>query len=166
LGMRIYGNQPSWILRLGLYYLTYDKPYSVTMGEIQLDKYVIDTTFSSLGFYGGVSFDYQNFLKFDFDLKVGKGSIYLIGLDMYIEDILEQEDMLLGYIETLLGVSLYKTFYDFVTIDGSVKMQYRNFYMSENESEDNEENTEEESTKVDINTDIIFTFMLGLKIGF
>ncbi len=162
--MRFYGNQPSWILRLGLYYLTYDKPYSVTMGDIQLDKYVIDTTFSSFGVYGGVSFDYQNFLKFDFDLKVGSGSIYLIGLDMYIEDILEKEDMFLGYVETILGLSLYQTFYDFITVDGSFKMQYRNFYMSENESE--EENTEEESTKVDINTDLIFTFMLGLKIGF
>jgi len=166
LGLRLYSNNPSWILRLGLYYLTYDKPYSLTVENSQ-DNYIFDTTFSSLGFYGGISFDYSDFLEFDFDLKVGSGSIYLIGLDRYLEDdpIMEKEDMYLAYIETDLGISLYKTFYDYFKLTASGKMQLRKFYMSENQTDEEIEN-EEEPITLDVNKDIIFTFFVGLSVGF
>ncbi len=170
LGMRL--NSPTIdLVTLGLFYTRYDKPYSLTMDDNQSSKYIFDSLFQGGGIYFGFKNRFENF-KYSLDFKFGKGSIYLKGIDLYIEDVLGQEGASIGYIDTKFNLTYNKSvFNDVVHFYLSTDLRYRKFfvmYESEVEVEDENGNVENEyeTETIFLNSDFIVTIFAGFSVLF
>ncbi|MBN2694873.1 hypothetical protein JXR93_09445 [bacterium] len=159
------------LINLGFFYTRYEKPYSLTMGDNQSSKYIFDSLFQGGGLFLAFADRFENF-KYSLDVKFGMGSIYLRGIDLYVEDVLGQEDASIGYLDTKFNLTFFKSMYhNIVSFYLSTDFRYRKFfvmYESEVEVEDENGNVENEyeTETIFLNSDFIVTIFAGFSILF
>ena len=96
----------------GAGYMSYTKPYQVTIGEATLDKYLFTARFRGGGLAVGTSLDYGvNNIFLDVIAQVGLGEIQLTR-DMTLND-LAPDDWLIGYVQGNLDFGARIAFWKF-----------------------------------------------------
>jgi len=147
---------------LGFFALSYNKPYSLTIDDKQMDEQIHDTDFDAYGLFIDLIFD-SKFFHLRTGFKLGGGKVNLVGLDTKVDDLVD-EDFSTMYFQFNGDIGLFYDVTENIRIESLFKMEYRNFYLSRSDS--NEDDDIDDSASFDLNSDYIFTFYAGISYSF
>ncbi len=144
---------------MGIFYTRYQKPYSLTLDDDQNRNYIFNSCFGGGGFFGKLNIETENAI-FSLNGKYGIGSIHLPGIDLHIEDLIEDGYITYGDIEgsTLLRKSSQNGIF---SVYAGLGARYRRFVISI--PKDEEAGTDSDS--IFLNSDTIFNVQCGFSIN-
>lgn len=157
-------SHPNIKYSLGIFILTYNKPYSITVDGQQDEKHreIYDTDFSAGGLYINLTLDYSIFhIKTGF--KFGAGDVHLVGLDAHLDDLIGN-DLTTQYFQFDTELGLHHDITKNIKLESYIRTEYRDFYLNKEDSTPND--NIDDSANFDLNNDFIFTVYAGISYSF